>query len=141
MRTRNTVLVDFEVWKALQSKRPVEEFTENDVLRELLGLQPASPAYLQPQMSSEQEPAPEACPDCITVMQYARLCFRKAVIEPLPDDAKFCVITRNDGTFAMTKREFYATFGNVAKSDSYRIGGNYSYTRVPKKALRFRVAN
>ena len=36
--TNYTLSVDFEVWKAIQNKRPVEGFTENDVLREMLGL-------------------------------------------------------------------------------------------------------
>lgn len=33
-----TIEVDFEVFKALTIRRPAEDFTENDVLRELLGL-------------------------------------------------------------------------------------------------------
>ena len=140
MRTRNTVLVDFDVWKALQSRRPVEEFTENDVLRELLGLPPAPFAHPQTQVSNNEKPEPGEYSDCVAIKRYARLCFPKSVIEPLPDDARFCIITRNEGAFAMTKREFYQTFGNVATSKSYRFGGNYSYTKVPGKALQFRVA-
>ena len=33
-----TIEVDFDVFKALTTRRPSEEVTENDVLRELLGL-------------------------------------------------------------------------------------------------------
>lgn len=33
-----TVEVDFDVFKALTTRRPTEDFTENDVLRSLLGL-------------------------------------------------------------------------------------------------------
>jgi hypothetical protein len=45
-----TIEVDFDVYKALMLRRPNESVTENDVLRELLGLPPAAPARdtLQP---------------------------------------------------------------------------------------------
>ncbi len=36
-----TIDVDFDVFKALTLRRPSESVTENDVLRELLGLSPA----------------------------------------------------------------------------------------------------
>lgn len=36
-----TIEVDFDVFKALTLRRPTESVTENDVLRELLGLSPA----------------------------------------------------------------------------------------------------
>lgn len=47
-----TIEVDFEVFKALTARRPTEEVSENDVLRQVLGLptrktgqtQPAAPA-------------------------------------------------------------------------------------------------
>ena len=42
-----TIEVDFDVFKALTLRRPSEDVTENDVLRELLGLtakRPAKPA-------------------------------------------------------------------------------------------------
>ena len=38
-----TIEVDFDVFKALTLRRPAESVTENDVLRELLGLPPARP--------------------------------------------------------------------------------------------------
>jgi hypothetical protein len=37
-----TIDVDFDVFKALTLRRPTESVTENDVLRELLGLPPAA---------------------------------------------------------------------------------------------------
>ena len=138
VKLRHTLLVDFDVWKAIQNKRPVEEVTENDVLRELLGLSSVRHAYQQPQVDKS---APDECPDCVAVIRYSRLCFPRSVIEPLPDDAKFCIVTRDDGTFVMTKREFHATFSNVVQSDSYRFGVNYNYSKVPRKALRFRIDN
>lgn len=39
-----TIEVDFDVFKALTLRRPTESVTENDVLRELLGLPPAGRA-------------------------------------------------------------------------------------------------
>ncbi len=36
-----TIEVDFDVFKAITLRRPTESVTENDVLRELLGLSPA----------------------------------------------------------------------------------------------------
>jgi hypothetical protein len=38
-----TIEVDFDVYKALTLRRPTEAVTENDVLRELLGLSPRRP--------------------------------------------------------------------------------------------------
>ena len=35
-----TIEVDFDVYKTLTSRRPTEDVSENDVLRELLGLSP-----------------------------------------------------------------------------------------------------
>lgn len=35
-----TIEIDFDVFKAITSRRPSEEITENDVLREVLGLPP-----------------------------------------------------------------------------------------------------
>lgn len=47
-----TIEVDFDVFKALTLRRPSEEVTENDVIRELLGLQPRSS-----RLAGKQEPA------------------------------------------------------------------------------------
>lgn len=43
-----TIEVDFDVFKALTLRRPSEAVTENDVLRELLGLPPRPVAYGMP---------------------------------------------------------------------------------------------
>lgn len=40
-----TIDVDFDVYKALMMRRSSEEVTENDVLRELLGLPPLRPSH------------------------------------------------------------------------------------------------
>jgi hypothetical protein len=43
-----TIEVDFDVFKALTVRRPSEEVTENDVLRQLLGLPAKRPATAAP---------------------------------------------------------------------------------------------
>jgi hypothetical protein len=43
-----TIEVDFDVFKALTMRRPSEEVTENDVLRQLLGLPSQNGAALTP---------------------------------------------------------------------------------------------
>ncbi len=41
-----TIEIDFDVFKAITNRRPSEETTENDVLREVFGLPPKKRAYL-----------------------------------------------------------------------------------------------
>lgn len=48
-----TIEVDFDVFKALTLRRPSEEISENDVIRELLGLPPRAMRAV-----GMQEPAP-----------------------------------------------------------------------------------
>jgi predicted HicB family RNase H-like nuclease len=71
--------------------------------------------------------------------KHSRLCFKADLIEPLSMDEQFCVETKNEGTFVMSKRQFYETFPNVVKSVSYERSREYHYTKAPKKALRFRI--
>jgi hypothetical protein len=49
-----TIDVDFDVFKALTARRPSEDVTENDVLRQLLRLPQRSPSVLR-----SDTPAPE----------------------------------------------------------------------------------
>jgi len=70
--------------------------------------------------------------------QSARLKFYRDEIEPLRIDQSFRIKTPH-GTFQMTKADFERVFGNVSKSPSYRIRGNYHYPKVPGKALEFLV--
>jgi hypothetical protein len=49
-----TIDVDFDVFKALTARRPSEEVTENDVLRQLLRLPQRSPSVVKP-----ENPAPD----------------------------------------------------------------------------------
>jgi hypothetical protein len=76
---------------------------------------------------------------CVAQYKYSRLCFKADVIEPLNMEDKFCVATAKDGTFVMTKREFYETFPNVVKTDSHLQRRVYHMKTPPQKALKFRV--
>ena len=49
-----------------------------------------------------------------------RLLFRAEVIESLADNDFFSVHTP-EGTFSMTKVDFYRVFSNVVKTKSYRF--------------------
>jgi hypothetical protein len=75
---------------------------------------------------------------CVVTYSYPRLCFKADLIEPLDMDDKFCVVTP-EGTFAMSKREFYATFKGVVASKSYQVNRVYHFPRIPERALRFKV--
>jgi hypothetical protein len=67
-----------------------------------------------------------------------RLTFYASEIDKLANQDSFEIITDN-GTFRMTKKEFYFTFKNVAESKSYRVGGLYHYPKTPKKALQYLI--
>ncbi len=69
---------------------------------------------------------------------FSRLGFRADIIEPLNDDESFEIVTP-DGTYVMTKGQFYDTFANVTKTMSYRERGLYHYPTIPQKALRYRL--
>ena len=71
--------------------------------------------------------------------EATRLLFRANVIEALGPRDRFRVVTP-EGTFEMTKAEFYDVFANVAHSMSYRDRGLYHYPRTPAKAEQFRRA-
>jgi len=68
--------------------------------------------------------------------EFSRLAFKADVIEPLGMKDKFRILTP-EGTFEMTKADFYRDFANVASSMSYRVRGLYHYPRTPEKALRY----
>ena len=55
----------------------------------------------------------------------SRLCFKADVIEPLNNYDIFAVHTPC-GVFQMTKAEFYNTFPNIVKTESYRKGHEIS---------------
>lgn len=68
--------------------------------------------------------------------KFTRFCFKKEVIEPLDWSDEFRMITP-DGTFQMSKADFYEMFPNVVESRSYRENGIYHSKNAPRKALRF----
>jgi hypothetical protein len=68
--------------------------------------------------------------------EFSRLCFKKAIIEPLSPSDEFRIITPV-GTFQMSKADFYEAFPNVVKSRSYQEDGIYHYVKVLEKAKRF----
>lgn len=69
---------------------------------------------------------------------HTRLCFLRDKIEPLSMDEYFC-IHAGDGTYVMSKREFYTTFANVLKTKSYLEDGIYHYPVTPQKAMQLKV--
>ena len=68
--------------------------------------------------------------------EFSRLGFKADVIEPLGPRDRFRIVTP-EGTFEMTKADFYRDFANVAKSMSYRERGLYHYPATPQKALKY----
>ena len=66
----------------------------------------------------------------------SRLCFKADFIEPLNDDDIFAVHTPV-GVFQMSKAEFYNTFPNIVKTESYQKGRLYSMKTPTKKAIQF----
>ena len=72
------------------------------------------------------------------VYEYKRFCFKASKIEPLQDDQAFKVVTPN-GSFQMTKAEFYRAFPKVVISKSYSESGLYHYPSLPKSILPYKV--
>ena len=74
----------------------------------------------------------------VNYFEYARLTFSKSLIEPLNLDNQFSIhVGSTKETFTLTKRDFYTTFNNVVTSDSYKIKGIYSYTKIPQKTYKY----
>ena len=69
---------------------------------------------------------------------YSRLCFKADIIELMNDNDVFAVHTPF-GVFQMSKAEFYETFPNIVKSESYQKNRIYSMKNPTKKALRFLI--
>ncbi len=67
---------------------------------------------------------------------FSRLCFKADIIEQLNENDVFAVHTPV-GVFQMSKAEFYETFPNVVKSESYQKNGIYHMKNPPRKAMRF----
>lgn len=67
---------------------------------------------------------------------YSRLCFKADIIEQLKDNDAFAVHTPV-GIFKMTKAEFYETFPNIVRSESYQRHRIYHMKNPTSKAMRF----
>ena len=50
---------------------------------------------------------------------FSRFCFKADIIEQLNDNDEFAVHTLF-GVFQMSKAEFYETFPNIVKTESYQ---------------------
>jgi hypothetical protein len=68
----------------------------------------------------------------------SRLTFKFQSIEPLERTEAFRVVTKN-GTYQMTKADFYRVFPNVVQSRSYQEHGIYNYVTTPRKAEEFLI--
>lgn len=83
------------------------------------------------------------------IYQYTstRLTFRRAIIDQMNDDDILIINVinaqnpNNEGTFIMTKTQFYETFDNVVRSVSYNRDGNYNYRTTPQEAEIYRKSN
>ncbi len=66
------------------------------------------------------------------------LTFYKHKIEPLGGKQSFRISVDGIGDFELTKDEFLAQFNDVCMSVKYRSEGQFSYSQIPDKALRFK---
>jgi hypothetical protein len=71
--------------------------------------------------------------------KYARLCFKRKVIDTLRPEDEFRVETPV-GTFQMSMADFEADFGRITRTASWKKLGFYSYPVVPSKAEKYRVS-
>lgn len=72
----------------------------------------------------------------IVEYKFSRLCFKADIIEPLNVDDIFIVHTP-EGSFQMSKADFYEVFSNVVNTKSYKERGIYHYPKTPNKALQY----
>ena len=66
----------------------------------------------------------------------SRLSFKADIIESLNNEDEFAVHTPC-GVFKMTKADFYNTFPNIVKTESYQKGRLYSMKEPTRKAMQF----
>ena len=94
------------------------------------------PRYRYPLNETPPRPVRAESVDGVTTYWHKRLCFKADVIERLAMDDVFRVVTP-EGTFRMTKAEFYRAFPNVVASASYQHSRIYHYPTIPKGAWSF----
>jgi hypothetical protein len=105
-----------------------------------------SPAMPRASGASTQSPASEERETAVAnralhsnAYRATRLLFKANVIEPLTEDQTFRIETP-EGTYEMSKAQFYTTFSHVAESGTYKSTGVYSYNRTPEKARQYLVS-
>ena len=67
---------------------------------------------------------------------FSRLCFKANVIESLENNDVFIVHTP-DGSFRMTKADFYRVFPKIPKTKSYQEREIYHCKYPPQRAMQF----
>lgn len=87
-------------------------------------------------LDSEAGRDPATLPRPVVRYSSTRLTFKAALIEPLAPDEHFRVDTP-EGSFQMSKDEFYEAFPKLVQTHSYRVQGVYHSKAAPRHALRF----
>lgn len=110
----------------------------NDFLRlaEAVPLSNESPPVLRSRPVAAVGAIPPLADDVVVRYASSRLDFRRDVIEPLEWNQAFEIDTPQ-GSFRLTKRQFYEEFASVVASASYQKRGRYHYRTLPEKALTF----
>jgi hypothetical protein len=83
-------------------------------------------------------PAASATEGVAASYRFRRLCFKADVIEALAINDIFEIVTP-EGTYRMTKADFYRDFSNVPQTVSYRDSRIYHYPRTPERARKYLV--
>jgi hypothetical protein len=90
-------------------------------------------------LSRQQERAALTAGPIRAFWSSTRLTFIKRLIEPLAPDDIFVVEVSGQDTYAMSRRQFEATFPNVVASRAYSEYGSYNYKDTPHRASAFIV--
>lgn len=152
--TRLTRLARIEGWLELQKAKgdPIdpalivaaEEAAKeiaaafNEKVKSLKARLPQKPGAVRVKALERKMPPDRRGEPLVTARYEAsRLTFKRDAIEPLPDMDAFRVDTP-DGSFVMTKAEFYAEFPGVVASLSYQRG-LYNYSVTPQRAFAYIV--
>jgi hypothetical protein len=79
----------------------------------------------------------------LSLVEYkaSRLRFVKSRVDELLPGGKLRIVVPDEGVFEFSKEEFETDFCNVLKAPCYNNAGYYHYRTVPKKALKYRVAD
>lgn len=151
---RQTRIARIETWLNLQKAKgnPVdpaliaaaEEAAQeiavafNEKVKALKARLPKKPGAVRVKALERRMP-PDRTGEPLVKARYeaSRLTFKRDIIEPLAGTDAFRVDTP-DGSFVMTKAEFYAEFPGVVASQSYQRG-LYNYSVTPQRAYAYIV--